>query len=218
MATSSSGRSSQPRTGFIFYPGARVAAEAYAPLVRAIAEAGYLVVITPDALRPGRARTGRRRRASSTPIPRSSTGSSAAIRLEVPWPPSTPPRTRTRVDGLALWAAYPADGTDLSGADLVVSLHLREQRRTGHAGRDRGFGSPTAGRHDVRRDRTAATTPSSAGTASRAATVRRPSRPPISRTRWWPRRSRSWRRCRRPVAPRVVRSASTPRAAGSRCP
>lgn len=35
-----------PQTGFIFYQGARVRAEAYAPLARAIAEAGHLAVIT----------------------------------------------------------------------------------------------------------------------------------------------------------------------------
>ena len=37
----------QPTTGFIFYPGGRVDARAYAPQVRAIAEQGYLSVITP---------------------------------------------------------------------------------------------------------------------------------------------------------------------------
>jgi len=39
--------SSQPTTGFIFYPGGRVDARSYAPVARAIAERGYLVVITP---------------------------------------------------------------------------------------------------------------------------------------------------------------------------
>ncbi len=34
-----------PSTGFIFYPGGRVPAEAYAPVARQIAEQGYLVVI-----------------------------------------------------------------------------------------------------------------------------------------------------------------------------
>lgn len=38
---------SEPTTGFIFYPGGRVDARAYAPQVRAIAEQGYLAVITP---------------------------------------------------------------------------------------------------------------------------------------------------------------------------
>ncbi len=38
--------SEAPQTGFIFYPGGRVPAEAYAPLARRIAEEGYLVVIT----------------------------------------------------------------------------------------------------------------------------------------------------------------------------
>ena len=34
-------------SGFIFYPGGRILAEAYAPLARAVAEAGYLAVIAP---------------------------------------------------------------------------------------------------------------------------------------------------------------------------
>lgn len=37
----------RPTTGFIFYPGGRVDARAYAPQVRAIAENGYLTIITP---------------------------------------------------------------------------------------------------------------------------------------------------------------------------
>ena len=36
--------------GFVFYPGGKVEAEAYAPLARMIAEHGYLVVITPMTL------------------------------------------------------------------------------------------------------------------------------------------------------------------------
>jgi pimeloyl-ACP methyl ester carboxylesterase len=38
------------RTGFIFYPGGRVDYRAYAPLLHAIAEQGYLVVLTPMTL------------------------------------------------------------------------------------------------------------------------------------------------------------------------
>lgn len=38
---------SQPKTGFIFYPGGRVDNHAYAPLLRSIAGQGYLVVLVP---------------------------------------------------------------------------------------------------------------------------------------------------------------------------
>lgn len=38
---------SAPDTGFIFYPGGRVLVDAYAPMGQAIADAGYLVVMTP---------------------------------------------------------------------------------------------------------------------------------------------------------------------------
>ena len=34
-------------TGFIFYPGGRVPEEAYAPLGKGLAEAGYLAVLVP---------------------------------------------------------------------------------------------------------------------------------------------------------------------------
>ncbi len=37
----------EPTTGFIFYPGGKVDARAYAPLAQAVAEAGYLAVIVP---------------------------------------------------------------------------------------------------------------------------------------------------------------------------
>ena len=36
-----------PKAGFVFYPGARVPVEAYAPMGRGVAEAGYLAVIAP---------------------------------------------------------------------------------------------------------------------------------------------------------------------------
>lgn len=38
-------RSSEPTSGFVFYPGGRVDARSYAPLAREIASRGYLVVI-----------------------------------------------------------------------------------------------------------------------------------------------------------------------------
>lgn len=38
-------QNSLPNTGFIFYPGGRVPAEAYAPIARQIAEEGYLSII-----------------------------------------------------------------------------------------------------------------------------------------------------------------------------
>jgi hypothetical protein len=40
-------RTKVPEAGFIYYPGGRVQAEAYAPTARALAEAGYLAVIVP---------------------------------------------------------------------------------------------------------------------------------------------------------------------------
>ena len=40
-------KESEKETGFIFYPGGLVAAEAYAPVMKRIAEAGYKVIIAP---------------------------------------------------------------------------------------------------------------------------------------------------------------------------
>ena len=39
----------------------------------------------------------------------------------------------TPIDGLALWAAYPAAGTDLTASPLRNCHHLRFQRRPGNA-------------------------------------------------------------------------------------
>lgn len=40
----------EPEAGFVFYPGARVPAKAYAPMAREVARAGYLAVIAPAPL------------------------------------------------------------------------------------------------------------------------------------------------------------------------
>ncbi len=106
-------------TGFIFYPGGRVPAQAYAPPVRAIAEAGHtsivvpmpfgLAVLSPDAAddvieaHPDIERWV---------IGGHSLGGAMAAQYA---------RGHDTIDGLALWAAYPPDGTDLSDSDLAVS-------------------------------------------------------------------------------------------------
>jgi hypothetical protein len=107
-------------TGFIFYPGGRVPHEAYAPAAREIAEAGYLSVIVPApfglaVLAPDAADSI----VSAYPeiehwvIGGHSLGGAMAAQYAA--------GHGDVIDGLALWAAYPPDGTDLSGADLVTS-------------------------------------------------------------------------------------------------
>jgi hypothetical protein len=107
-------------TGFLFYPGGRVAPEAYAPSMRAIAEAGYLAVVTPmpfglAALAPdaGDAVIAAHPEIDHWVIGGHSLGGAMAAQYAA--------GHDDVIDGLALWSAYPAEGTDLSGADVAVS-------------------------------------------------------------------------------------------------
>ena len=107
-------------TGFILYPGARVAPEAYAPLARAIAKAGHLVVITPmpfgmAVLSPDAAAgvTDAHPEIEHWVVGGHSLGGAMAAQFAAGHPDA--------VDGLVLWAAYPPNGTDLTASDLVVS-------------------------------------------------------------------------------------------------
>ena len=106
-------------TGFIFYPGGRVSAEAYAPPVRALAEAGYLGVITPMpfglAVLDQNAADGvieAHPDIERWVIGGHSLGGAMAAQYAA---------GHGEVDGLALWAAYPPDGTDLSASDVLVT-------------------------------------------------------------------------------------------------
>jgi pimeloyl-ACP methyl ester carboxylesterase len=106
-------------TGLIFYPGGLVEPAAYAPVLRRIAEEGYLVVITPMPLNLGILNTG----AADAVIdayPEISTwilaghslgGASAAIYAE---------NHPDRIQALALWDSYPPGSADLSDNDLAA--------------------------------------------------------------------------------------------------
>lgn len=106
-------------TGLIFYPGGLVDPAAYAPVLKAIAEDGELVVITPMPLNLAIFQTG----AASAVIdahPEISTwilaghslgGAAAGIYAE---------NNSSRLAGLALWDSYPPDSSDLSDNDLPV--------------------------------------------------------------------------------------------------
>ncbi len=109
-----------PATGLILYPGGRVPPAAYAPAAREIAGKGYLVVIVPMPL--NLAFFGPQRAASvieayptiaSWAVGGHSLGGAMAARFAY--------RNPSSVDGLVLWAAYPAQGDDLSERDLAVS-------------------------------------------------------------------------------------------------
>jgi predicted esterase len=110
-----------PDTGFIFYPGGRIDPQGYAPLMNAIASNGYLVVV-PEmplniaAFRPNVADEI----ASHYPdigrwvIGGHSVGGTMAAQYA-----STHGEV---VDGLDIWASYPADNADLSSSDIPVAL------------------------------------------------------------------------------------------------
>lgn len=109
----------EPRTGFIFYPGGRVDYRSYAPLLKPLAEEGYLVVLAPMPLSlavfapdkadaiiaafPG---------IEQWAIGGHSLGGAMAARYAFTHP--------GKVAGLALWASYPADTDNLADRQLAV--------------------------------------------------------------------------------------------------
>ncbi len=106
-----------PDTGFLFYPGGRVDFRAYAPPLRQIAERGYLVVLLHMPLNMALLDTAAAGRAIAVypqienwAIGGHSLGGVAAASFAAGQP---------AVDGLVLWAAYPA-GEALKDEDLAV--------------------------------------------------------------------------------------------------
>jgi len=107
-------------TGFILYPGGRVDFRSYAPLAKAIAAEGYLVVITkmPLNLAVFGVNTANEVIASypqinAWAIGGHSLGGTMAAQFVYENP--------SKIRGLVLWAAYPASGTDLSNNILMVT-------------------------------------------------------------------------------------------------
>ncbi len=110
----------QPSSGLIFYPGGRVDPRAYAPAARAIATEGFLVVITPMPLNlaffaPNRAQTviDAFPNIQHWAVGGHSLGGAMAARFAHQHPAT--------VEGLVLWAAYPAESDDLSRYNLAVT-------------------------------------------------------------------------------------------------
>ena len=110
----------EPTTGLVLYPGARVDPRSYAPAARALAERGHLVVITPMPLNMAVLAPDRAAEVLAAfpaidhwSIGGHSLGGAMAARFAHKHP--------ELVDGLVLWAAYPAETDDLAEADLVVA-------------------------------------------------------------------------------------------------
>jgi dienelactone hydrolase len=110
---------SDPEVGFIIYPGGLVVPEAYAPTARAIAEQGYLVVITPMPLNLAVLNVNEAAdvmlaypEIDHWAIGGHSLGGSMAAAFA---------DQNEDVAGLVFWASYPADSNDLSGQAIAVS-------------------------------------------------------------------------------------------------
>jgi hypothetical protein len=112
--------------GLIFYPGARVKAEAYAPLAAQIADRGYKVVITPMPLNLAVFGIDKADQiienfpeVNEWYITGHSLGGSMAANYAKDNAPS--------LSGLILLAAYPADSDDLSESNLdVLSIYAEK--------------------------------------------------------------------------------------------
>lgn len=107
-------------TGFIFYPGGRVDARAYAPQAKAIAEKGYPVVIVPMPLNLAVFGANRADEVIAA-FPEIEQwvigGHSLGGAMSATYVNSHP----GAVDGLVFWAAFPAGGDSLAGqADLIA--------------------------------------------------------------------------------------------------
>lgn len=109
------------QTGLIFYPGGLVAPEAYAPPLRQVAAAGYQVVIVPMPLNLAVLNAGAAAsviaaypQVARWAVAGHSLGGAMAARFAHDNP--------DKVQGLALWAAYPEGSADLSGRALVVTV------------------------------------------------------------------------------------------------
>ena len=110
----------EPVAGLVLYPGGRVDPRAYAPAAHALAEEGYLVVIVPMPLNlaffaPDRAAEVM---AAFPEIGRwavggHSLGGAMSARFAY--------QNSEAVQGLVLWAAYPASTDDLSGHSLTAT-------------------------------------------------------------------------------------------------
>lgn len=112
-----------PTTGFIFYPGGRVDARSYAPEARAIAARGYLVVITPmpfnlAVFKPAAAAAviAAHPEIERWAVGGHSLGGAMAANFVYTHPDA--------VQGLVLWAGYPAGNNSLADRTLpVVSIY-----------------------------------------------------------------------------------------------
>ena len=119
-----------PIAGFVFYPGGLVDADAYAPLMQRLADGGVLAVIVPMPLELAVFGIGRAA-AVIDAFPQVGTwvigGHSLGGAMAAEFVKGNP----TAVDGIALLASFPAEGTDLSALPVrAVSTYGTENGLT----------------------------------------------------------------------------------------
>jgi dienelactone hydrolase len=109
-----------PTAGLILYPGGRVDPRAYSPTARALAQEGYLVVIVPMPLNLAIFAPDRAAEVMAAfpgighwAVGGHSLGGAMSARFAY--------QNSEAVEGLVLWAAYPASTDDLSGSSLSVT-------------------------------------------------------------------------------------------------
>lgn len=110
-----------PTTGFIFYPGGRIDPQGYAPLMREIAHAGYLIIVPrmPLNMAPFNANIADEIQAHFPQvrywvIGGHSVGGTMAAQYTFRHPEG--------IDGLVIWASYPADNTNLADFSIPIAL------------------------------------------------------------------------------------------------
>jgi dienelactone hydrolase len=112
-----------PEAGVIIYPGGRVDPRSYAPTARALAEEGYLTVIVPMPLNLAVFNPGAAAEVMAA-FPEVTTWAVGGHSLGGAMAANFAYQNPALLDGLFLWAAYPASSDDLSGQDLnVVSIY-----------------------------------------------------------------------------------------------
>jgi len=109
-----------PTTGFIFYPGGRVDARSYAPAARAIAEQGYLVVITPMPFNLAVFAADRAKRVVEA-HPEIAHWAVGGHSLGGAMAASYLYNTGSNEDGLVLWASYPPNNESLADRTLPAT-------------------------------------------------------------------------------------------------
>lgn len=120
----------EPDTGLILYPGARIEHRAYAPAARAMAEQGYLVVVVPMPLHLA-ILGAERAKGVIDAFPAIQHWAVGGHSLGGAMAAQFAHRHQDLVEGLVLWAAYPAKADDLSASALkVVSISATQDRLT----------------------------------------------------------------------------------------